>query len=85
MPEQIDVRGLSCPLPAMRVINALKQQNDKILMVLSDEPSACENIIRVAQGLGYKCSTRKDGVEFQISIEKHPVKLVSSPGTQCRD
>jgi TusA-related sulfurtransferase len=68
MTEILDVHGLSCPLPAMKVIDKLKQRPDETLVVLTDDPAACGSIIRAATSLDYQCSHQKDGQAFKITI-----------------
>jgi TusA-related sulfurtransferase len=68
MTEILDVHGLYCPLPAMKVIDKLKQRPDETLVVLTDDPAACGSIIRSAKSLGYQCSYQKDGQEVKIII-----------------
>lgn len=68
MPEILDVHGLWCPLPAMKVVDKLKQRPDETLVVLTDDPAACGQIIRVATSLGCQCSRQKDGQEFKITV-----------------
>ncbi|NLN83015.1 MAG: preprotein translocase subunit TatB, partial [Firmicutes bacterium] len=48
--ERLDVRGLSCPEPVLRVRQALKNKDE--LLVLLDSQIALENVKRMAQNMG---------------------------------
>lgn len=67
---KLDVRGLSCPEPVIRVKKAL-EASDGELTVMADSNVAVENIRRLAGTLGYQCQTRtnEDG-EFVLIIAK---------------
>jgi len=74
MPEILDVHGLYCPLPAMKVIDKLKQRPDETLIVLTDDPAACGSIVRAATSLGYQCSYQGKRQKFKIIIASHKEK-----------
>jgi len=64
----LDARGLSCPLPALRTQDALKQLTSGIVEVLVDSGTSCENVTRIAQRAGWT-----------VMVEEQPegtVKLV---------
>jgi len=67
---ELDVRGLSCPEPVIRVKKAL-ETNEGQLTVLSDSYVATENIRRLVGTLGYHCQTdTNDNEEFVLTITK---------------
>ena len=64
----VDARGLSCPLPALRAQDVLKQMASGMVEVLVDSGTSCDNVTRIAQRAGWT-----------VTVEEHPggtVKLV---------
>ncbi|NLM51923.1 MAG: hypothetical protein GX197_03760 [Firmicutes bacterium] len=67
---KLDVRGLSCPEPVIRVKKAL-ETNKGGLTVLADSFVAAENIRRLVGTLGYQCKTDTNADdEFVLTITK---------------
>ena len=66
----VDARGLACPLPVLRVKQALDAMRNGELAVLLDDPVAKENVLRLAAHLG--CSSRCESAagEFRIVVVK---------------
>jgi len=66
----VDARGLSCPVPVVRVKKALESIEHGRVTVLVDEPVARENVTRLAAYMG--CSQRCETVEegFRLTIDK---------------
>ncbi len=64
--KTLDVRGLSCPEPVLKVKSALN--TEKELNVLADEVHTVRNIIRFAETEGKTVSVQKAGSEFEILI-----------------
>ena len=52
----IDARGLLCPMPVVKVQQAVKATHPDTLEVLVDDPCAVENISRFAASNGYTAS-----------------------------
>ena len=66
---KIDVRGFSCPIPLMRVRDALAQAS--VVEVLLDDHCARENILKYARSQGCRCTeTALNAAEIKILIEK---------------
>ncbi|GAB4112077.1 MAG: sulfurtransferase TusA family protein [Candidatus Caldatribacteriota bacterium] len=68
--ERIDVRGLSCPLPAVEVRKRLLKVDHGALEVLGDTGTAKDNIIRLATNMGWKVEYKENGEEFILYISK---------------
>lgn len=65
----VDVRGFSCPIPLMKVREALAQA--QIVEALTDDPCALENIRKYARSQGYRVTeTEINNIETKIRIEK---------------
>ena len=67
--KEIDVRGLSCPLPVVETKKALKE-NPEGVKILADSIVSKENISRFAGAMGYNLKTEeKDGI-WEIELTK---------------
>ena len=66
---EIDVRGLSCPIPVVKTTQALDGNPGKPIIVLVDSAVARENISRLAQSRGYlvKVESALDGYRLQLT------------------
>jgi len=61
----LDCRGLSCPGPVLRVIDALKKGAPETLEVQVDDQAAQENVTRLLTGKG-----------FTVTAEEGPGRIV---------
>ena len=66
----VDVRGLLCPMPLVKVRKEIEKNNPSTLEVLFDEPGALDNVTRYVTGLGYKTEVVKDGPDFKLVLSK---------------
>lgn len=66
--NNLDVRGMACPLPVVQVKRALESAQGE-LRVLLDDGAPRENVKRFAQGRGYQVLEEQleDGFAFTIS------------------
>lgn len=70
MNQNIDVRGLSCPLPVVAVRNKLLEMEKGILEVLIDTGTSKDNITRMAKNAGWKVVAREEDGEYLLTISK---------------
>jgi len=70
MNEKIDVRGLSCPLPVVKVKNKLKELQEGTLEVLVDTGTAKDNVSRMANDAGWKVEIKEQEDEYLLIITK---------------
>ncbi|HBY57178.1 MAG TPA: hypothetical protein DEG96_04880 [Candidatus Atribacteria bacterium] len=70
MNQNIDVRGLSCPLPVVAVRNKLLEMEKGILEVLIDTGTSKDNITRMAVNEGWKVVVREENGEYLLTISK---------------
>jgi tRNA 2-thiouridine synthesizing protein A len=70
MSEKFDVRGLSCPLPVVKVKNKLTELETGTLKVLVDTGTAKDNISRMANNNGWKVEAKEQGEEYLLIITK---------------
>ena len=67
----IDARGLACPLPVLRVQEAVKKTNSDTLEVMVDNQPAVQNVTRFATKMGYKVSVKElEDEEFSLTLTK---------------
>jgi len=82
--EEIDVRGLGCPIPVVRTKKALESIDEGELTVLIERPDGCENVKRFAESQGCKVAVEEKDNLFYIHIHKEK-KAQSSLPKQSRD
>lgn len=69
MKEEVDVRGLSCPIPLIKVKEATTRA--QVVEALTDDPCARENIRKFAKAQGYRLTeTEVSDFETKMLIEK---------------
>ncbi|GAP16760.1 sulfurtransferase TusA family protein [Levilinea saccharolytica] len=67
----LDVRGLSCPEPAMLTREALLSLGKGTLIVLSDSATSCHNIERTGKLAGWKAEVAdEDDHSYRITLTK---------------
>ena len=67
----IDARGLACPLPVLKVQQAIKSGNPDRLEVLVDNNPAVGNVTRFATNAGYRVQvTELEDEEFSLVLTK---------------
>jgi TusA-related sulfurtransferase len=70
MSEKFDVRGLSCPLPVVKVKNKLTELKQGLLEVLVDTGTAKDNVVRMSKNAGWKVEVKEQGEEYLLIITK---------------
>ena len=66
----VDVRGLLCPMPLVKVRKEIEKSNPATLEVLFDDKGALDNVTRFVTGLGYKTEVVKCGPDFKLVMKK---------------
>ena len=67
----VDARGLACPMPVLKVQQAVKKDNPKMLEVLVDNNTAMQNVTRFAENNGYTVSVKEiEDEEFSLTLSK---------------
>jgi TusA-related sulfurtransferase len=69
-PFHLDVRGLSCPEPVLRVKKALDSGLDRQLSVLTDSHIALENISRLARYAGFTVKSEDQDGQYCLLLCK---------------
>ena len=67
----VDARGLSCPIPVLKVQEEVKKNAPKKLEVLLDNDTAKGNVTRLAWKLGYEVKVEElDDEEYRLTLTK---------------
>lgn len=67
----VDARGLSCPIPVLKVQEEVKKNSPKTLEVLLDNDTAKGNVTRLAYKLGYDVKVEElDDEEYRLVLSK---------------
>lgn len=68
--QTLDVRGLSCPQPALLARQTLKQMNQGSVVVLLDNATARDNVIRIARSEGWHIAQENADDGFRLVLTK---------------
>ncbi|MGB9660900.1 MAG: sulfurtransferase TusA family protein [Moorellaceae bacterium] len=66
---ELDVRGLSCPIPVVRTKKAMEEHPGQPLLVLTDNETPKENITRLAHSRGYTVKVEKTSGVYRLLLE----------------
>jgi tRNA 2-thiouridine synthesizing protein A len=66
---EVDARGLSCPIPVVKTKQALDKKPDECCVIV-DAFVQVENVTRLAESLGYVCSSEQDGDIYRVTMKK---------------
>ncbi len=71
MAETVDARGLSCPQPVIMTLDAIKNGQDREIIVLVDTDTSKENVARAAESQGCRVNEAiLEGEGYRINITK---------------
>jgi TusA-related sulfurtransferase len=65
---EIDVRGLSCPIPVVNTKKAMDAKPAETLTVLLETEVSKENVSRLAAGRGYTVKEEKVSGEYRLTL-----------------
>jgi len=66
---EVDARGLSCPIPVVRTLQAITKNPGSEITVLVNESVAEENISRLAKARRYLFNTEKVGDGLRLILK----------------
>jgi len=69
MSLEIDVRGLSCPIPVVKTKNAMEKDPRNTIVVLLNSEVSKENVMRLAANMGYAAKAEQVGSDYRLSLE----------------
>jgi len=66
---EVDVRGLSCPIPVVKTKKAMDQNPDEPITVLVETTVSKENVSRLAQNRNYSVQVEEiAGEEYRVFL-----------------
>lgn len=65
---EVDVRGLSCPIPVVKTQKAIDEHPNEVLNVMVETSVTKENVSRLAQSKGYTVKVEEAGDEFRLLL-----------------
>ncbi len=69
MSLEIDVRGLSCPIPVVKTQKAMEKSPQETIVVLLETEVSKENVTRLAQSNGYDVTVEQSGDEYRMVLQ----------------
>lgn len=69
MSIEVDVRGLSCPIPVVKIKKAIENNPTDEIIVLLDSNVSKENVTRLAAGKGYNTQSQDTGNEYRLTLK----------------
>ena len=66
---EVDVRGLSCPIPVVRTKKAMDANPSAVIIVFVDEMTQVENVSRLAKSRGYEVNVEKLSESFKLELK----------------
>lgn len=66
---EIDLRGLSCPIPVVKTKKAMEKYPDQAIQVLLESQVSKENVTRLAVNNGYKVKENEAEREYKLYLE----------------
>lgn len=66
---KVDVRGLSCPEPVLRVKEAVESNSSEELKVFANEAHTVKNITKFCHKIGKEVQTEEKGLEYELIIK----------------
>jgi len=66
----LDCTTLECPMPVIKAKQELEKDGEMLLEVLVDNEIAVQNLTKLATSMGFKSSSKTQGDNFTVSIEK---------------
>ena len=69
--KTLDVRGLSCPQPALQADQFLKHLTNGVVEILLDSGTSRDNVTRIAKRAGWQVTVEtKPGEGFRLLLTK---------------
>ena len=67
---EVDARGLSCPMPVIKTKSALESISKGDILVIVDNATSRDNVMRLAKSKGCAISVEEKGHEFYLTLTK---------------
>lgn len=66
--SEVDVRGLSCPIPVVKTKKAMEADPKAVITVLIDNETARDNVNRLASSRSYQVKEEKVSDEYRLTL-----------------
>ena len=73
----LDCTKLECPMPVIKAKQVLEKDGEVLLDVIVDNEIAVQNLTKLANSMGFKSSSKTQGANFVISIEKTSISSIN--------
>jgi TusA-related sulfurtransferase len=77
--QELDARGLNCPIPVVKTKKALEEMEKGELIIIIERPDGCENVKRFAESQGCSVAVEEKGKLFYVHIHKEKTKQAVLP------
>jgi len=68
--NEVDARGLSCPMPVIKTKKALEAMEGGALVVIVNDATSRDNVMRLAKSNGCAISMEQKGDEYYLTLTK---------------
>jgi TusA-related sulfurtransferase len=68
--NEIDARGLSCPMPVIKTKKAIGGMKSGSVVVIVDNGTARDNVTRLAKSKGFNVALEKKGDDIYLTLTK---------------
>lgn len=68
--NEIDARGLSCPMPVIKTKKAIEGMKSGSVVVIVDNGTARDNVSRLAKSKGFNVALEKKGDDIYLTLTK---------------
>jgi tRNA 2-thiouridine synthesizing protein A len=68
--NEIDARGLSCPMPVIKTKKAIEGMKSGSVVVIVDNATARDNVSRLAKSKGFNVALEKKGDDIYLTLSK---------------
>lgn len=69
--NEIDTRGLSCPMPVMKTKKVIEGMKSGSVVVIVDNGTARDNVTRLAKSKGFDVALEKKGDDICLTLSKN--------------
>jgi selenium metabolism protein yedF len=73
----LDCTKLECPMPVIKAKQELEKDGEVLLDVIVDNEIAVQNLTKLANSMGFKSSSKTQGANFVVSIEKTSISSIN--------
>ena len=68
--NEVDARGLSCPMPVIKTKKAIESSESGPIVVIVNDGTARNNVTRLAKSKGYSITVEEKGEDFYLTLTK---------------